>query len=204
MKGFADFVPQCSQYAARGRFASEGLPTAEDAVFPIDSGDTSPCVPGVMIENCSTLGFALSLSLPEIQFEGDFEQSGELIFPRMKDWSRGMPRSRTWVDRERTFDRPFISCVGRALAPRPDGAGRRPGSDESGGKAFVTVVQAPNLRHRGHLTDSARNHGSWLGAVFGQRQVRPRAMVIVGVGRKRPRQMALVADDDMVEALPAD
>jgi aryl-alcohol dehydrogenase-like predicted oxidoreductase len=41
-------------------FASGGLPTAEDAVFPIESGDTSPCVPGVVIENCSTLRLALS------------------------------------------------------------------------------------------------------------------------------------------------
>ena len=36
-------------------FASGGLPTAEDAVFPIDSGDTSPCVPGAVIEICFTL-----------------------------------------------------------------------------------------------------------------------------------------------------
>jgi hypothetical protein len=41
-------------------FASGGLPTAEDAVFPIDSGDTSPCVHGVVIENCSALHLALS------------------------------------------------------------------------------------------------------------------------------------------------
>jgi hypothetical protein len=36
-------------------FAFGGLPTAEDAVFPIDFGDTSPCVPGVVIEICSAL-----------------------------------------------------------------------------------------------------------------------------------------------------
>ena len=29
-------------------FASDGPTTAEDAVFPIDSGDTSPCIPGVV------------------------------------------------------------------------------------------------------------------------------------------------------------
>jgi hypothetical protein len=34
-------------------FAFGGLPTAGDAVLPIDSGDTSPCVPGVVIEMCS-------------------------------------------------------------------------------------------------------------------------------------------------------
>ena len=28
---------------------------AENAVLPIDSGDTSPCVPGVVIEICSAL-----------------------------------------------------------------------------------------------------------------------------------------------------
>jgi hypothetical protein len=36
-------------------FASGGLPTVEDAVFLIDSGDTSPCVLGVLIEICSVL-----------------------------------------------------------------------------------------------------------------------------------------------------
>jgi len=29
--------------------------TAENAVFPIDSGDSSPCVSGVVIEICSAL-----------------------------------------------------------------------------------------------------------------------------------------------------
>ena len=41
--------------AAMAGFASGGLPTAEDTVFPIDSGDTSPCVPGAVIEICSAL-----------------------------------------------------------------------------------------------------------------------------------------------------
>ena len=41
-------------------FESRGLPTAEDAVFPIDSGDTSPWVPGAVIEICSALRLALS------------------------------------------------------------------------------------------------------------------------------------------------
>ncbi len=36
-------------------FASGGLPTAEDAVVPIDSGDTSPRIPGVVIEIGSAL-----------------------------------------------------------------------------------------------------------------------------------------------------
>ena len=36
-------------------FASGGLPTAENAVFPIDSGDTCPSIPGVVIEICSAL-----------------------------------------------------------------------------------------------------------------------------------------------------
>ena len=36
-------------------FASGGFPTAEDTVFPIDFGDTSPCVPGAIIEICSAL-----------------------------------------------------------------------------------------------------------------------------------------------------
>ena len=36
-------------------FASGEPSTAEDAVFPIDFGDTSPCIPGVVIEICSAL-----------------------------------------------------------------------------------------------------------------------------------------------------
>ncbi len=36
-------------------FALGGLPTTENAVFPIDSGDTSPCIPGIVIEICSAL-----------------------------------------------------------------------------------------------------------------------------------------------------
>jgi hypothetical protein len=36
-------------------FASGGLSTAENAVFPIDSADTSPCVPRVVIGICSAL-----------------------------------------------------------------------------------------------------------------------------------------------------
>ena len=41
-------------------FMLGGRPTAEDAVFPIVSGDTSPCIPGVVIEICSASRFALS------------------------------------------------------------------------------------------------------------------------------------------------
>jgi hypothetical protein len=43
-------------------FAFGGLSMAEDAALQIDSGDTSPCVPGVVIAICS--GFALTLSGP--------------------------------------------------------------------------------------------------------------------------------------------
>jgi hypothetical protein len=49
-------------------FASNGLSMGEDAIFPSDSGDTSPCVPGVVIElyspiqnlpNREALGFGM-------------------------------------------------------------------------------------------------------------------------------------------------
>jgi hypothetical protein len=46
-KALADFVPRCSQVVAEvAGFAAGGLPTAEDAVFPVDSGDTAPCILG--------------------------------------------------------------------------------------------------------------------------------------------------------------
>ena len=53
VQGFSRF---CSAVVAEvASFACEGFPTAEDAVFPVDFGDTSPCVPGAIIEICSAL-----------------------------------------------------------------------------------------------------------------------------------------------------
>ena len=56
-KALADFVPQCSfpVVAEVAGFASVGPSTAEGAVFPIDSGDTSPCIPASSSKICSAL-----------------------------------------------------------------------------------------------------------------------------------------------------
>jgi hypothetical protein len=55
-KALADLVPQVFPVVRVGAgFAADEPPTAENAVFPIDSGDTSPCIPGVVIEIGSAL-----------------------------------------------------------------------------------------------------------------------------------------------------
>ena len=55
-KALADLVPQVFPVVRVGAgFAADEPPTAENAVFPVDSGDTSPRVSGVVIEMCSAV-----------------------------------------------------------------------------------------------------------------------------------------------------
>jgi len=46
---------ECLLFPRSNGFLGKALPTAEDAVFTIDSGDASPCFPGAVIEICSAL-----------------------------------------------------------------------------------------------------------------------------------------------------
>ena len=65
--------------------------------------------------------------------------------------------------------------------------------------AFVAVMQTTSLRHRddgplGRLRDRPGH-----GRVFVQREVRPGALIILGVGEQGATQAGLRAHDDVVE-----
>ena len=54
MQGFSRFCAAAFPVVAEvAGFASNGPSTAEDAIFLIDSGDTYPYIPGVVIAICS-------------------------------------------------------------------------------------------------------------------------------------------------------
>ena len=50
MQGWSAVFPVVRGEAGSASWGAPGFPTAEAAVFPIDSGDTSPCFPGAVIE----------------------------------------------------------------------------------------------------------------------------------------------------------
>ena len=64
----------------------------------------------------------------------------------------------------------------------------------SGGEAFVAMVKAADLRNRDHLAVVWRLDGASTRAVFVERQMRPRAVIVIGVRGQDPAQMTLVKD----------
>ena len=65
-------------------------------------------------------------------------------------------------------------------------------------------MQAADLRDRDHLSDLARDYGSWVRAILIERKMGTRSMVILKVGRQDPAQMAFVDDHNVIQMLSAD
>ena len=73
----------------------------------------------------------------------------------------------------------------------------------SGGEAFVALMKATDLRNRDHLAAVRRLGGAGIRAVFVERQMGPRAVIVIDVPVQDPAQMAFVDHDHMVKALAA-
>jgi len=76
--------------------------------------------------------------------------------------------------------------------------------DESRREALVTVVRTTDLRDGDDSADPRRLDGARVRTILVERKMRPGAVVIIHVGREDAAQMALVEDDDMVQAFPPD
>jgi hypothetical protein len=59
----------------------------------------------------------------------------------------------------------------------------------SGGEAFVAMVKPADLRNRDHLAAIRRLDGASIRAVFVERQMRPRAVIVIDVREQDAAQM---------------
>lgn len=73
----------------------------------------------------------------------------------------------------------------------------------SGGEAFVTMVGPANLRNRDHLAALRRSDGASIRAVFVERQVRPRAVIVIEVREQDAAQVALADHNHMIQTFAA-
>ena len=73
----------------------------------------------------------------------------------------------------------------------------------SGGEAFVALVKPADLRNRDHLAAVRRLDGASIRAVFVERQMGARAVIVIDVPVQDPAQMALVDHEYMIQALAA-
>ena len=73
----------------------------------------------------------------------------------------------------------------------------------SGGEAFVALVKPADLRNRDHLAAVWRLDGASIRAVFVERQMGARVVIVIGVRDQDPAQVPLVNHDHMVKALAA-
>lgn len=69
---------------------------------------------------------------------------------------------------------------------------------------FIRVMEAPDLGHRHHPTTLPRVERVWLWTIHRQGQMRSPVMVIGKWDRQDAREMPLVEDDHVVQALPSD
>ena len=73
----------------------------------------------------------------------------------------------------------------------------------SGGEAFVALMKPADLRNRDHLAAVRRLDGASIRAVFVERQMGPRAVIVIDVREQDAAQMALVDHEYMIQALAA-
>ncbi len=64
-------------------------------------------------------------------------------------------------------------------------------------------MESTSIRKGDDLSELLSLHEPRLGRILPEREVGSRAVVVPGVVRKDPEQMALVENDDVVEALAA-
>ena len=84
--------------------------------------------------------------------------------------------------------------------------GRRPSDAEpdSGGVAFVAMVEPADLRPRHDPGGAQRLDGASLRRVLAEREVRSRALVVRDVGSQHPPAMSLPEDNNVVQTLATD
>ena len=81
-----------------------------------------------------------------------------------------------------------------------DRAALESGSD---GEAFVAMVKPADLRNRDHLAAVRRLDGASIRAVFVERQMGARVVIVIDVRDQDPAQMPFVNNDHMVKTLAA-
>jgi hypothetical protein len=64
---------------------------------------------------------------------------------------------------------------------------------ESGGEAFVAMMQAADLRDRDDLPDPAGHDRAWAGAILVERKMGARSMVVVDVPSGRAKRLNINA-----------
>src|ERR1019366_7509510 len=73
----------------------------------------------------------------------------------------------------------------------------------SGGESFVAMVKPADLRNRDHLAAVRRLDGASIRAVFVERQMGARVVIVIDVRDQDPAQMPFVNNDHMVKTLAA-
>ena len=76
--------------------------------------------------------------------------------------------------------------------------------NRSGGASFVTMMQAADLWDRNNLASGRLAYGPGLRTILGEREMRPRPMIILNVRRQDAAQMTLIENYDVIETLAPD
>src|ERR1019366_1703890 len=72
------------------------------------------------------------------------------------------------------------------------------------GATFVAMMQTTDLRERNNLACRGRLYASRLRTILGEREMRPRPMIILNVRRQDAAQMTLIENYDVIETLAPD
>ena len=78
-----------------------------------------------------------------------------------------------------------------------------PSKTGSGGEAFIAMVKPADLRNGDHLASVGRLDGANIRALFVEREMGPRAVIVIDVRDQDPAQMPLIDHDHMVKTLAA-
>src|ERR1019366_8468009 len=73
-----------------------------------------------------------------------------------------------------------------------------------GGGAFVRRRRAAGLWDRNNLASGRLAYGPGLRTILGEREMRPRPMIILNVRRQDAAQMTLIENYDVIETLAPD
>ncbi len=73
----------------------------------------------------------------------------------------------------------------------------------SGGEAFVALMKPADLRNRDHLAAVRGLDGASIRAIFVERQMGARAVIVIDVRGQDPAQMAPVKDHYVIQTLTA-
>jgi hypothetical protein len=74
----------------------------------------------------------------------------------------------------------------------------------SGGSTLIAMVQTTNFREGNDIAGRGRLYGTRPRAVLAERKMRSDVMMVLKIARQNATQMALVEDDDVIQAFSAD